>query len=330
MILLLWVLVFIASLFVLVKASDYFTDSAEKIGLFLGIPAFIVGVTIVAIGTSLPELISSIFAVLRNSSEIVVANVVGSNITNIFLVLGVAAIVSRKKLKVTYELIHVDLPIFIGSAFLLAAMIYDGVFTFIEALICLFGLIVYFSYAAHTQKQHKDVETQKEVKDELKEVKKELRKETKPKTLGWKIPLTLVISAVLIYFGAKYVVDSIIALSNLLNVGKEIIAASALALGTSLPELTVSITAARKGNAGIAIGNVLGSNIFNTFGVMSIPAFIGTLIIPHSIITFALPMMVIASLLYFFITQDREITRWEGWLLIMFYVFFIVKLFGWV
>ncbi|GAH33655.1 unnamed protein product, partial [marine sediment metagenome] len=125
---LIWIIVFVVSLFVLIKASDYFTHSAEKIGLFFGIPLFIVGATIVAVGTSLPELISSIFAVLRNSSEIVVGNVVGSNVANIFLVLGIAAIVGRR-MKLTYELIHVDLPLLIGSAFLLAVTIWDGIFS---------------------------------------------------------------------------------------------------------------------------------------------------------------------------------------------------------
>ena len=95
-----------------------------------------------------------------------------------------------------------------------------------------------------------------------------------------------------------------------------------------MPELMVSINAARKGKAEIAVGNILGSNIFNTFAVMGIPALFGLLIIPQSIISFGLPLMLAATLLYFFITQDNEITKWEGWMLIMFYVFFIFKLFN--
>ena len=98
--LVIWIIICIVSLFVLIKAAGFFTDAAEKIGVYFGIPQFIVGVTIVAIGTSLPEIISSIFAVLRNSSEIVVGNVIGSNVANIFLVIGTAAIIG-KKLKIT-------------------------------------------------------------------------------------------------------------------------------------------------------------------------------------------------------------------------------------
>tara|TARA_Y100000310_G_scaffold70474_1_gene66145 strand:- start:6186 stop:7145 length:960 start_codon:yes stop_codon:yes gene_type:complete len=308
--------IFIVSLFVLIKSSDYFTDSAEKIGVRLGLPAFIVGVTIVAVGTSLPELISSIFAVLKNSSEIVVGNVVGSNIANIFLILGITAIIG-KKIKVTYELIHVDLPILIGSAFLFAVMIWDGVFSLPEALLSIAGIVLYFSYTINTERVHKDKEIKKEMKGELK-LKNHILK-------SWGV---LIVSTVFIYIGAKYTIESVIGLSSALNIGTEIIAVTAVALGTSLPELAVSITAAKKGKPEMAVGNILGSNIFNTFAVMGIPAVIGTLIIPSSILTFGLPVMVIASLLYFFMTQDRRITRWEGYLLLMFYVFFVGKVVG--
>ena len=307
--LLIWIIVFVASLFCLIKSSDYFTDSAEKIGLYLGLPAFIVGVTIVAIGTSLPELASSIFAVLGNSSEIVVGNVVGSNITNIFLVLGITGIIG-KKLKVTYELIHVDLPLLVGSAFLLAITVWDGIFTWPEALVCIGCFILYSVYIIKTQK------------------KQETTKPKKPRKLDWKTIGILIISAFFIYLGAKYTIESVIRLSEIFNIGTEIIAISAVALGTSLPELMVSITAAKKGKQEMAVGNILGSNIFNTLAVMGIPALIGVLIIPKSILTFGLPIMLIATLLYFFITQDREITNWEGWLLLIFYILFIAKLFN--
>jgi len=315
--LLIWVGIFLISLLVLIKASDYFTISAEKIGVYFGMPAFIVGVTIVALGTSLPELISSIFAVLRDSSEMVVGNVTGSNIANIFLILGIAAIIS-KKLKITYEIVKVDLPMLVGSAFLFAAMIWDGVLTLPEAFLLISGIIIYFLYTISSGRKHEDVEIKKELGSELR----------KKKKLEAKTIIVLIVSALLIFIGAKYTVESVIKLSEFLNIGKEIIAVSAVALGTSLPELAVSINAARKNKPEIAVGNILGSNIFNIFVVMGIPALFGTLIIPQSIITFALPMMIIASLLFFFMAQEKEITKWEGWLLLAFYAFFIGKLFN--
>jgi cation:H+ antiporter len=315
---LIWSLVFVLSLFVLLKASDYFTDSAEKIGIHFGIPAFIVGVTIVAIGTSLPELVSSIFAVIDGSSEIVIGNVVGSNITNIFLILGISAILS-KKLKITFQLIHVDLPFIVGSAFLLGLAIWDGNFTFIEGILFLIGFGVYTFYLVNSEKERKS----RKLSIILKEV-----GFNEKKKLGIKPILTLILSSVLIFFGAKYTIESVIALSELLNIGKELIAVSAVSLGTSLPELFVSINMAKKGKPEMAVGNVLGSNIFNTFAVMGIPAMFGTLIIPASILTLGLPIMIIASILYFFTIQEKEITQWEGWMFLIFYVFFIGKVFS--
>ena len=126
--LIIWIVIFIVSLFVLIKASDFFTDSAEQIGLFLGISPFLIGVTIVSVGTSMPELISSIVAVYQNSSEIVFGNVIGSNIANIFLIIGVASLISSP-LRIQYELINVDLPLFVGSTFLLGLTVLDGEFS---------------------------------------------------------------------------------------------------------------------------------------------------------------------------------------------------------
>ena len=149
-----WIGIFIISLFVLIKSSEFFTEYAEKVGIYFGMPTFIFGVTIVSIGTSLPELISSIFAVIKGSSEIVVGNVIGSNIANIFLVLGIAAIIC-KKLKISYELSHVDFPLLIGSTFLLSVTILDGIFTISDGILCLFAFLVYLLYTFNTQKTNK-------------------------------------------------------------------------------------------------------------------------------------------------------------------------------
>ncbi|MDP7180692.1 MAG: calcium/sodium antiporter [Candidatus Woesearchaeota archaeon] len=315
-----WIVVFLVSIIVLIKASDYFTDSAEKIGLFFKIPPFIIGVTIVAIGTSLPELISSIIAVMKGSPGIVAGNVVGSNIANIFFVLGIAAIISKKVIKIEFELIHVDLPMLIGSAFLLTLTFLDGVFTFGEGLLSIAGIILYLIYTSTTKREHRDFEISDKVKKE--------EKVLEEKKLNWTTILILIASSIFIFIGAKYTVESVIELSQIFSIGAEVIAASAVALGTSLPELMVTVSAARKGQTEMALGNVLGSNVFNSFAVMGIAVLFGDITIPSSILTFALPVMVIATLLYFFITLGKEITKWEGWLLIIFYIFFIGKLFN--
>lgn len=310
----LWSVIFVAALAVLIKAADYFTESAEKIGIHLGMSPFIVGVTIVAFGTSLPELVSSVISVLSGSSEIVIGNVVGSNIANVFLVLGVAAILGRK-IQVAHELIQVDLPLFIGAALYLGLSIWDGVFSLGEGVLGLILLIVYIAYTVDAGKKDK-------------EIKKEMKSEFKHKKLHMKTVGILIVSAFFIYLGGKYTVDAVINLAEIFTVGKEIIALTAVALGTSLPELVVTIKAVKMKKAEIAIGNVLGSNIFNTFAVMGIPSLIGSLVIPASVLTFSLPLMLIASFLYLFMTQDKIITRWEGWLLVIFYAFFLGKTFG--
>ena len=314
--LIVWIIIFVVSIFVLIKSADFFTDSAEKIGIHFGIPAFIVGVTIVSIGTSLPELITSIISIFRGASEIVIGTIVGSNIANIFLVLGVAAIVGQR-LRITYEIIKIDIPILVASAFLLAVCIWDGAFTFIEALLCIIGFVAYILYTINIEKRHKD-----------KEIKKEMKKALKKKKLSIETWIILVLSAVFIYFGSRFTVESAINIAKLFNIGAEIIAVSAVALGTSLPELVVSITAALKGKPEMAIGNILGSNIFNALAVLGIAGLFGSLIIPAGIITFALPMMLIATLLFVFMTLGKEVSKWEGLFLIIFYIFFIGKLFG--
>jgi len=312
---LVWMLVFAASLFVLIEASNYFTSAAERIGLAFGIPDFVVGITIVALGTSLPELVSSIFAVIQGSSEIVIGNVIGSNITNVFLIIGLTSIVA-KKICITYELVHIDLPLLMGTALLLVVTVWDGVFSFFEAIICLAAFFVYLFHSISGEKETGG----KKIASRGKKVRSRER-------VRARFFVVLGVSAFLIFLGGRYTIAAVIEISSLLNIGKEIIAATAVALGTSLPELVVSLTAARQGRPEIAIGNVIGSNIFNAVAVMGIPALIGRLIIPDSIVMFGVPMMVIASLLFFFMAQDKEITRWEGWLLLVFYGLYIGGLF---
>ncbi len=319
---LIWGVIFFVSLFVLIKASDLFTDAAEEIGLFFKLKPFLIGVTIVALGTSLPELISSFFAVISGASEIVSGNVVGSNITNICLVLGLAAVVG-KKMKLDYEIINVDLPLLISSAFILGITIYDGRFTFWEAILCLVGVAIYFIRIAMSENGTK--KSKKDGKDLERYLKKELHW---TKRLPKKDFFVLFISSIFIFFSAKYTIDSAVKISEFLKIGTDIIAASVIALGTSLPELAVSLSAAKKGKAEIAVGNVLGSNIFNSLGVMGVAGLFGVLIIPSSVITFGLPLMIIVTLIVLFVTQDKEVTQWEGYFLLLFYAFHIGKMFN--
>lgn len=305
--LLLWSGVFIVSLAFLVKSSDWFVNAAEKIGIALGVPSFIIGVTIVAVGTSLPELASSISAVNMGSSDIVAGNVIGSNITNILLIMGLVALVAKEKIEIKQN-IMVDMPMLVASALILWFIIADLKLTILDAFILIGGMVIFLAYTiGKSGDSEEKIERQK---------------------VDWKTILMVIVSGALIYFSANYTVDSIQHIAELLGIGTGVIALSLVALGTSLPEVLVSVTAARRGNIEIAFGNVIGSNIFNTFCVMSIPRFFGEIEIPAEIIQFSLPMMVGVTILFAIMSLSSRISRYEGMILLLFYGIFMVGLFS--
>jgi cation:H+ antiporter len=296
------ILIFVVSLGALLKASDFFVAAAERVGLAIGISPFIIGVTIVAFGTSLPELATSLAAVFSGSSEIVIGNVIGSNITNILLVLGITAIVA-KKIVMDFDIMDIEMPLLLGSAFFLYFVLADNHVSLYESLLFLVALTV-FLLNSFGQKD-KDVE--------------------RP-AFAIKDFLILIAAGLVVYFGASYTIYAIEKIASQLGVNQDFIALSVLALGTSLPEVVVSIAAARKGKPGIAVGNVLGSNIFNTYAVVGIPSLFGNLVIPESTNSFSLPFMVGVTLLFVIGCISKKISRWEGVMLVIFYVYFIFTL----
>lgn len=316
----LWVMIFVVSLAALIRSADRFTEGAEELGVFLGMPPYVVGLTIVAIGTSLPELASSIFAVIEDSPEIVVGNAVGSNITNIFLVLGLAAILGGR-LHVSREIVKIDLPMLASSAALLGLTALDGTVSRLDGVLLVAGAFIYAVYGIRASAP--SPATQAKVEAAVREDLGVERSRLRPLAL-----LKLIGGVAVLYFAAEYTIRSVIELSAILDIGTDVIAMSAVALGTSLPELVVSLLAARRGKLEIAIGNVLGSNIFNAFAVVGIPALISPLPVTHVVLTIGLPFMGVATVLYFFVAQDREVTRWEGMPLVLFYVLFLGMLFG--
>lgn len=308
-----WVAVFIVSLIFLVKGSDLFSDFAEKTALKMKISPFIVGVTIVSIGTSLPELFTAISANYQHATEIALGDILGSNITNVFLVLGLATLFMKTpKLKVTHELIHVDLPFFVGSAFMIVLALWDGKFTAIEGIIAVAGAVLYLFYTVSVRRNKKSLEILKELESEHPEE---------------KFKITEVFSGAfglfLLLLGSKYLIEAIINISSGLNVSTELLALTIVPLGSNLPEIGVTIRNALKGNSEMVVGNILGSNIFNLFGVLGIAGLFGTLTASPDFFYLTLPTLLIATLLYYFITQEKEITRWEGGLLLLSYAMYL-------
>lgn len=304
----LWIPVFIISLAILVKAADYFIESAEKIGTALRINPFIIGVTIVALGTSLPELITSLIAVFKDTTEIVIGNVVGSNIANFGLIMGfIAVIVKKPDLK--FDVLVVEIPFYLGSAFLVAIMMFDGSIDRWDGVIACLGMVIFLIYTFRGNTR---------MPDELADGEESVERRLPAATIA-----VFILSGVAIYLSAEYNIRSVLKIAEILNIGAEVVAQTAVALGTSLPELLVSYAAAKRGNIEIAIGNLIGSNIFNSFAVLGIPAVIKTLVVPAQILTFSLPLMLAISIIFFVMMITNKVNRWQGYLLLLCYVFFL-------
>ena len=298
-----YIVLFAVSLFVLLKASDWFISAAEKIGLAAGISPFIIGVTIVAFGTSLPELATSIKAVFDGVSGLVAGNVVGSNITNILLVLALTVILGREII-LDHDVMDIDMPMLFGSSLILYFVAYDYQVTYLEAFLLLGGLLVFLrsSFQASPREKRK-------------------RESVSIQTVG-----LLILGATLVYFGADYTILSISEISTYAGIDPEVIALTLVALGTSLPEVVVSVNAARKGKAAIAVGNVIGSNIFNSFAVIGIPRLFGSLEISHNMVSWSLPFMIGVTFLFVLVCISKRISRWEGWLMLILYTVYVAQL----
>lgn len=298
--------IFVAALALLLKASDWFIDSAEAIGLSFGISPYIIGVTIIAFGTSLPELATSLAAIHTGESEVVIGNVLGSNITNILLILGVVAAMSREGIKMSGQsIMEIDMPLLVISAFLLMFCLWDHNLSLLEAILLFLALVVFLFSSMQAEKSEAD---------DLPSV-------------TWKEYAFLVVGAAFVAVGAHYTMHAVKNLSEIAGIAPDIIALSLIALGTSLPELVVSVNAARKGKAEMAVGNVLGSNIFNTYAVMSIPRFFRDLTIPQGVQDFSLPFMVGVTILFAVIATKNRIPRPGGAMMLILYIFFLIQLF---
>lgn len=326
-----WIIIFIVSLGALVKGADWLIASAEKIGLAFGLSPFIVGVTIVGVGTSFPELISSFVAVFKDVPDVVAANAIGSNIANILLIVGVSAVIGRR-LIVTKSLIDLDLPLLAISTVLLLGIVWDKQITFGESILMLVTYGVYLLYTV----LHKDTEDSGEIAEFLpsrQERRKHIaahKKEefTRPK-LVTKDFILLVIGILGLVFGAKYLIDALVNLSAMLNIATGVIAITAVAVGTSLPELLVSAKAALQKKSEIALGNIFGSNVFNALVVIGLPGLFRVLPVDNQIFTIGVPTMALATLLFVISGISRRIHMWEGAFYLLVYVLFVAKLFNW-
>ncbi len=328
--LLVWLIIFIISLVALVKGADWLIASSEKIGLAIGLSPFIVGVTIVGVGTSFPELISSFFGVVKGVIDIPAANVVGSNIANILLIIGLSAMVGRR-LIVTKNLIDLDLPLLAISTVLLLGVLWDRQVTLGEALVLLLAYGIYLLYTI----LHKEIDeavsadlTLPSRQERRKKILAQAKSKFRPKLVVRDF-IYLVAGIFFLVLGAKYLIDSLVQLSLLLKIATGVITITAVAIGTSLPELLVSAKAAWQNKPEVALGNIFGSNVFNALVVIGVPALVRNLSVDEKTFMIGLPTMALATLLFVISGISRRIHLWEGALYLVIYILFIAKLFNW-
>lgn len=308
-----WILIFVVALALLVKSSDWFVEYAEKVGLSIGMSPIVIGVLLLAFGTSLPELGTSIIAMLKQSPEIVLGNVVGSNIANILMVGGALFLVAGKA-KFNPRQFKTELWLVPTTAILLLLLSLNLFISTWESVVL---LVAYVAYVAYSVRQSMKV-------DKLVET---VEPEEKPEPAKWYYWLFLLCSGAGIYFGAEYTIEAILQIAEHFTIGKEVIALTAVAMGTSLPELFVSIAAGRKGKLDMALGNILGSNIFNILAIISIPSFLGPMTVPADFVSFSMPFMIGLSLVLVAVILSRRSNRALGVLFLLGYVAYTAGLY---
>lgn len=327
-----WILVFVIAIIALAKGADWLLTSAEKIGLSLGLSSFVVGVVIVGLGTSFPEIISSLFAILADAPTIVAANAVGSNVANILLVIGVSSLVAGR-LVVTKNLIDLDLPLLAVTTVLFVGIAYDGQITQLESCFLFIGFAIYFAYTLLFKPDAEEDEdiavlpTRKEERSRQALHSTESTNGIHPKVSLWDYIL-LVVGIIALAGGAKYLIDSVLELSSIFNISTGAITLAAVAVGTSLPELLVSAKAAWNKKSEVALGNIFGSNVFNLLFVVGLPGLFVVLPLDNETLTIGLPALVISTFLFIISGISRRVHIWEGAMYLLLYALFLGKLFG--
>ncbi len=314
-------LIFIVSVIVLVKGADWVTDGASSIAKRFNISDLIIGLTVVSIGTSAPELVVNLFASSSGSSDLAIGNVLGSNIFNTLAILGICAMISPVLVK--RATVQIEIPLGLLAALVLGIlandMLIDGssgsILSRSDGIILLFFFVIFMYYTFFSAQKDKKLSV-----EESEEIQK--------------LPLGLSILMLLGGFagligGGKFMVDAAIEIAQSWGVSEGIIGLTVVAAGTSFPELVVSIMAARKGSADMAIGNVVGSNVFNVFFVLGISATVRP--IPFNpnannmdIVVTALGCLMVVA--FVFLGEGRKISRGEGTALTFGYVAYIAYL----
>lgn len=308
-----FVLSLLVGLVLLVIGAESFVQGAVKIAAVIGLSPLIIGLTVVSYGTSAPELAVSIQASYVGQPEIALGNVIGSNVFNVLMTLGIAALIVP--LTVAQQLIRLDVPIMIGVTGLLLLFAADGTLGRTDGIIFLVGGVLYTSFLVFQSRRESDAAVEAEYAQEY----------GASGPVNWRqilrYALMLLVGMILLTVGANFLVYGATSVAEALGVSQLIIGLTIVAVGTSLPELATSLVACYRGERDIAVGNVVGSNIFNILTVLGVTSTIADISVSQAALSFDLPVMMAVAIacLPIFSTGNR-ISRWEGMLFISYYV----------
>ena len=310
--LLLQIVLLVVGFVMLMKGADWFVEGASSVADRFGIPQLVIGLTIVAMGTSAPEAEVSISAALQGSAGITIGNVVGSNIMNILLILGLTSVITA--IAVQKSTIKIEIPFLIGISILLPILgLADGIVGRVDGAIFWGLFILYLLYLLRMAKKGQGNEAGMEEMPAIEE-----------NTPIWKLLLMIIVGAVFIVWGADIAVDSATAIAQIFGMSDRLIGLTIVAFGTSLPELITSVTAAVKGKADIAVGNIVGSNVFNILFVVGTTALIAPVEFASNFLTDSIVAAAAAVLLLAAVGRKSRLSRAGGMIMLASYgVYFL-------
>ncbi|MBZ0294594.1 MAG: calcium/sodium antiporter [Anaerolineae bacterium] len=300
--------------------GEWLVTGASRLARSLGLSPLIVGLTIVAFGTSVPELLVSLNAVFQSASDISVGNIVGSNIANIGLILGLTGIVFPIVIHV--RLVWREIPIMVAVSILAYLLARDGILSTGDGLLLLlsFAGFNYLMYRITMQERRSGKLTEADLMEG--EEPDNGTAVNRPLEVG-----RLMVGIVLLMIGARLTVDGAVAIARILEISELFIGLTVVAIGTSLPELATSIVAALRKESDIAVGNVVGSNIFNLLLILGVTSTLHPLPVSAEVVNFDLPLMVGFALILFPFARNQEVSRWESVVLLTGYVIFTLAAF---
>lgn len=303
------ILLLVVGFVMLMKGADWFVEGSSQTADRLGVPQLVIGLTIVALGTSLPEAAVSINSALKGSAGITIGNVVGSNIMNVLLILGLTALVCAIPVQKTTVMYEIPFTFVITGA-LVGLGLLDNQISRLEGGILWVLLLVYLMYLLWMAKKGKAPEEEEEEK----------------KKPWWLLIVMMLVGIVMIKFGSDFTVDAATYIAKMLHMDDRLIGLTIVAFGTSLPELVTSVTAARKGKTDIAVGNIVGSNIFNILFVVGTTALITPVEYVAGFTVDSIVAIATMVLLFLCVVRDRKIGRFEGGVMLTAYIGYFIYL----